>query len=342
MQKDITADQSVPVERPAGQVADKGDTTSASQEISEHQADAAYEEYKTCENCATRLHGPFCATCGQKDVDFLRPLWMLIEDALADLVSFDSRFYRTIFPLMCKPGHITSEYLKGRRVSFVPPFRQYLVVSLVFFLSLATSDIRLIEAEAVDWDPMTEYRPTATQEEAPETEPSEPTSAAAETEAHKTIQELNEWGDWRQPTSKFIHGWNRISEDPAIMNKLVAEWIPRLMFVLLPVYAFLFEVVYIFRKRFFFEHLIFSLHAHAFVFLLLAILVLLYQLVPVLRPVLPWVLLYVPVYLLIAMKRVYRQGWFKTIFKAGLIAFFYFILLLTGSVSILSYGVMQV
>jgi hypothetical protein len=39
-------------------------------------------------------------------------------------------------PLFCKPVKITKEYNSGKRVSFVPPIRQYLIISIIFFIFL--------------------------------------------------------------------------------------------------------------------------------------------------------------------------------------------------------------
>jgi hypothetical protein len=55
-----------------------------------------------------------------------------------DLLSLDARIVRTLRGLLFRPGFLTSEYLAGRRVGYVPPFRLYLLVSAVN-LALAAS-----------------------------------------------------------------------------------------------------------------------------------------------------------------------------------------------------------
>ncbi|WP_417319650.1 DUF3667 domain-containing protein [Emcibacter sp.] len=313
--------------------------------------DAAYEEYRSCENCNSRLEDRFCPACGQKDVNFLRPVWNLLEDALGDLLSFDSRFTRTLIPLMVRPGHITREYLNGRRVRFVPPFRQYLAATILCFLALATSDIQLFETQTIDWDPMADEQaenPAEDKSGKPKivvrnlADPGKTESTGVEEELSTMPSDRETDGKWKAITSKVITGWNRVSDNPALMNRVIAEWIPRLMFLLLPVYAFIFKIFYIFSKRYYFEHLIFSLHAHAFVFLYFTVMVVLYQFVEPVRPLLSWLMLYIPVYLLIAMKKVYRQGWFMTVSKALVISFVYSLLLFAGSLTVISYGLTQI
>ena len=63
----------------------------------------------------------------------MRPLRGLLTDALGDLFSFDNRLFRTLRPLLVRPGHLTNEYLAARRAPYVPPFRLYLIVSVVYF-----------------------------------------------------------------------------------------------------------------------------------------------------------------------------------------------------------------
>jgi Protein of unknown function (DUF3667) len=64
-------------------------------------------------------------------------LWGMTRDLLGDITNFDSRLWRTLVPLAFRPGVLTQDYLRGRRASYTPPFRMYLILSVAFFL-LAT------------------------------------------------------------------------------------------------------------------------------------------------------------------------------------------------------------
>jgi hypothetical protein len=87
-----------------------------------------------CLNCGAALAGQYCGQCGQRATSRLISLWELVRDAFGDLFELDSRLWRTLIPLLVRPGRLTREYLEGRRARFMPPFRMYLVLSLVFFL----------------------------------------------------------------------------------------------------------------------------------------------------------------------------------------------------------------
>jgi hypothetical protein len=89
---------------------------------------------ENCLNCGAPLQGQYCAHCGQRARGRLISIWELVRDAVGDLFELDSRLWRTIMPLMFHPGQLTHDYLIGRRARFMPPFRTYLVLSIVFFL----------------------------------------------------------------------------------------------------------------------------------------------------------------------------------------------------------------
>ncbi len=127
------------------------------------------------------------------------------------------------------------------------------------------------------------------------------------------------------------------SKDP---GRLLAGWfavLPQTLFVVMPLFAVLLKVFYIFKRRLYMEHLLVALHSHAFIFLSVLVILLLGLLhdfaaahawlaepLGWLR-VLAWIWLFA--YLLLMQKRVYRQGWFMTIVKYCVIGFCYAIFL---------------
>ena len=85
-------------------------------------------------NCGTALSGQYCGTCGQRATNRMISVWELTRDAFGDLFELDSRLWRSLIPLLIRPGKLTRDYLEGRRARYMPPFRTYLVLSIVFFL----------------------------------------------------------------------------------------------------------------------------------------------------------------------------------------------------------------
>ncbi len=111
--------------------------------------------------------------------------------------------------------------------------------------------------------------------------------------------------------------------------------LPPAMFVLIPVFAGLLKLFYVFRRRLYMEHLIVALHSHAFLFLSLLLITLTGMLSTWLRPHAAWagsalgllqgaLMLWIPVYLLVMQKRLYRQGWPMTLLKFWCVCWCYF------------------
>ncbi len=123
------------------------------------------------------------------------------------------------------------------------------------------------------------------------------------------------------------------------------------MFVLLPIVALLFKFWYLFAKKYYVEHLIFALHNHAFLFVVLLIIILANTYAGWQEPseeglvttAVTWINVvigaWIPVYLLVSLKRVYQQGWWMTAAKFSFIGISYFVLLTLASafVAVLSF-----
>ena len=117
--------------------------------------------------------------------------------------------------------------------------------------------------------------------------------------------------------------------------------LPQGLFLMLPLFALLLKLFYVFKRRLYVEHMIVALHSHAFLFLALLLgvgLLLLEGWLPgfadwAARPVrlLEWALvIWAPTYLLLMQKRIYRQGWPMTIVKYLAVGWCYIWLLTTA------------
>lgn len=96
--------------------------------------DLPADESPVCLNCGTRLRGQYCGRCGQRSRSRLISIWQLVREAFGDLLELDSRLWQTLLPLLVRPGKLTRDYLEGRRARYMPPFRTYLVLSVLFFV----------------------------------------------------------------------------------------------------------------------------------------------------------------------------------------------------------------
>lgn len=333
-----------------------------------------------CPNCGTALHGAYCHHCGQPDRRWKRFFPLLLRDLLADAFNLDSRLFRTLVPLVIRPGQVTRDLLDGRRARHVPPLRLYLFSSLVFFLlaSLLSAELvtirtsrtgtvggqpspeRMREAEAAAAEAMERVAPLleATGAEAPAS------GALAEPSGEPAKLDIRVGGKpWDRETNPVRIGWlpdrvndwindeieespekaRQVEENPALIQEKIREVVPGTAFALLPVAALLFVPWYLLARRYYVEHLIFALHGHSFVFAMLSIQVVLGALgdaatqagltpaaftAGALRFLL---VLWLPVYFLLAMKRVYGQGWIVTALKCAAIGASYLALVAVAS-----------
>jgi hypothetical protein len=92
---------------------------------------------KLCRNCAAPLEGEYCSRCGQRedrgDLHFSEAIGELADD----VVAWDSRLWRTLLPLVFKPGYLTAEFIAGRKARYVAPYRLYLIISFILFLVIS-------------------------------------------------------------------------------------------------------------------------------------------------------------------------------------------------------------
>ncbi|MEQ9036506.1 MAG: DUF3667 domain-containing protein [Gracilimonas sp.] len=107
--------------------------------------EARKEPSKThCLNCGTKRTGNFCANCGQKFYEGNLSLSVVTQDSIDTMFNIDNRVLKTLKELFLKPGHITKEYLSGKRQRFISPFRIYFTFSALYFFVLSITDVNSI------------------------------------------------------------------------------------------------------------------------------------------------------------------------------------------------------
>lgn len=146
-------------------------------------------------------------------------------------------------------------------------------------------------------------------------------------------KKLNEFAEVLEKKAK-----KALNSNPTALFKDSISKLPQLMFILLPLFAALLKVMYMFSKRLYMEHLTVALHSHSFIFISILILQLsdllhdyIEETNTLLRGVLEYgsyaVLIWMPIYLLLMQKRVYKQGKLFTLIKYLIIGTLYCTLL---------------
>jgi len=91
---------------------------------------------KNCLNCNAEVQGRFCQVCGQENIETKESFWSLATHFVYDITHFDGKFFSTLKYLLFRPGFLSQEYLRGRRIAYLHPIRMYVFTSAIFFLIL--------------------------------------------------------------------------------------------------------------------------------------------------------------------------------------------------------------
>ena len=250
-----------------------------------------------CENCGGPVQGRYCGNCGQRLEPPVHSLWHFTKVATEDLTHADSRLWRTLAALLFKPGHLTREFLRGRRASYLPPVRLYLVLSVAFFLYAALGH------------------------------GDKPAEAVAQGNQSECAS-MDYRGPWQARLTPAIRSaCLKISADKGrSLQEALYHNMPRAMFLFLPLLAGAMMLMYWWPRHYYVEHLLLFVHNHAAVFL---ILMLAWGLSALLPPAARWVhfavALYIPWYVFRSMRIVYAQGRGLTLAKLLPLSFFYLV-----------------
>ena len=100
-----------------------------------------------CPNCGAALSGRFCASCGQKATPVAPTLHEFVHEATHEFLHVDGKIIQSLKLLFTRPGALTLEAFIGRRASYVPPLRLYLIFSVIYFSTVALLPPRVVTAE---------------------------------------------------------------------------------------------------------------------------------------------------------------------------------------------------
>lgn len=341
-----------------------------------------------CPNCdfAYPQEFAYCPHCGQKNEASVLSFRSMIFDLLGAFFSFDTKAIRSVPKLLFMPGSLTTEYVRGKRETYLAPFRLYLFISIVLFLLLPffinddslfatqpnivsneeVSDSTQVDSSLAETGGVNAFLDQVAEEMEHDFENSGDSSlqatdvdsiirrfvpkkginftvsrdpdkpnislvnfgeddTTAENRWNKAVTMVEEGTPIEAAIDSLFPNSSRVTRFSLIQGMklqsrggkgIVSSFLDvtsYTLFIFLPVFALCLKLLYIRRKRFYIEHLIFSLHFFSFFFLTLILFLLLYRFiyhVPV------WIFFVISLfYLLVAMRRVYQQSWWKTSFK---------------------------
>lgn len=94
-----------------------------------------------CLNCGHPLDisDKYCPNCSQANSTKKLTLKDFFEEFFSNIISYDSKLFRTLGSLLLRPGRITKAYISGQRVSYTNPFRFLLSLAIIYFLLVGFS-----------------------------------------------------------------------------------------------------------------------------------------------------------------------------------------------------------
>jgi hypothetical protein len=259
-----------------------------------------------CLNCGAALGEPrprFCGQCGQETRLRAPTIGEFVQQFGGAYFSTEGALWRTLALLLARPGELTRRYLAGQRKHYVLPLRLYLTISLATLLALqlATPELKLDGKNG----PFDAKRDLTVLQVGPNTK--------AGLERGKFYCEgFPPWVCRRLQARLDMDERSFRRELLAWPQRFLSRW-GTAMFLLVPIFALLQMLAYFGRRLRYTEHLVYALHVHSFWFLGIAL-----SLLPL--PAISAVYLAMPIYTLMAARRVYGGGWWSTIARALLVA----------------------
>jgi hypothetical protein len=293
-------------------------------------------ELPYCRNCHYTLATPrpvHCGHCGQ-ETDLHPPsVREMLTEYVGHYVAFDGPLWRTLWALVCLPGHLTNAYFRGQRRRYVLPLRVYLSASFVFFVGAhllphspwdgSLGDTPIVQLDKAE--PAASGASSATGASSS----SSASGASAAGERGNFDQSVERCAASPAPAdcspaeaflSRLVHAANAMSRE---------QWTGRLtalapygMLAMQPVFAALLLLMFAGSGRRYAEHFVFSLHCHSLWFLAL--------LLALATNTVGQMQLAVFCQGLLAMRNVYGLGWWAAIWRGVLLSLVYLLLLSLG------------
>ena len=284
------------------------------------------DEKQFCENCGSELNGEYRSKCGQRNVEMKLPFKDILRELIEELLSFDSRLFHSIIPFLVKPGILTEEYISGKRAHYISPFKMFFFMSFLYFFTTALvekPDEKLQTQNMLGVDSLlTPVR-----------------ADSIITLARKGGIKLTIWKDdssavERKYGHRFAAGLNKLKSNPQLFFDGLHDHAPQVVFLLLPVFAFLLKLIYLRSKNYYIEHIVFSFYFHSYVYFILLFVVLLNSTGwPFVSDYADVLLLAIPLNLYQGMKRVYRQSGGRTFIKFLILTCAYGLVLVVAAVA---------
>lgn len=232
---------------------------------------------KTCLNCRHVVEQKYCPNCGQENTDSRKTFHHLFVHFFEDLTHYENAFWKTIRNLLFKPATLTKEYLSGKRLSYLAPVRLYIFISFITFLMIALFPSKVTEKLNVSNEKI-----SSKLEKTNVNVKTFNSNTHFELKSMKEIDSIQKYGKEQDKLSEFeywayekvIHVTEHNTKREIII-KFIESFthnIPKILFIIMPLFAFFLWLFHNKKKWYYFDHGIFTLHYFSFLLLIFLIL----------------------------------------------------------------------
>jgi hypothetical protein len=193
-----------------------------------------------CVTCGNPVVTAFCQYCGERRAsDRKYSVSDFVREYLESITSFDGRLFRTVKLLVRKPGELTRQFMRGSRLPYLQPLQCFLLLNLAFFIWAGITHQRVFDT------PLTVHVG------------GQPYSALAKQMLRPRIP----------PPGEERTAW--VARFDAVGTTQARS----LVIAMVPMFAVLLGLVTIdrWKKTRAVQHLVYSLHLYAFVFILFSV-----------------------------------------------------------------------
>jgi hypothetical protein len=302
----------------------------------------------TCANCEAAVAGHFCHQCGQETELHPPSTREFLHEFIGHYVALEGKLWKSLGLLLFRPGRLTLEYIKGRRVRYVQPLRLYLTFSLIFFAVMKYNghDDKVAEAKAGPRHPVAASAGDA-----------RPAQKADQDDEVGLVHEdrpgeMRDGTEWLRTAlgrysprlaavvgDKVEHFGHLSREDQGkVLTTAFYSYVPYAIFFMMPLFALYLKVLYLGSGRRYGEHLLFALHTNGFGFLAMTLM----MLVPQGFGWLEWLLgLWLTLYLPTAMRRVYGGSRTLTALRWIVLMLLHLVTIFVAGLAAVAFGVLH-
>lgn len=189
---------------------------------------------KRCPSCHKDGAGSYCDVCGEqlKGIQLYSTIHF-VRQSISAITNLDGKFYTSFKLLLKKPGYLPEAFLIGRRKPYLWPIQMFLLANLTYFLV----------------QPLTIYNPLSNT-----------------LTSHMYRQVYSEdAGIERIVNDEVARREIPFEQYESLFNQKAVTFAKSFVFMMIPLFALLLYLMFGRSRKYYVEHLLFSVHLYAFV-----------------------------------------------------------------------------